>query len=70
LTDEKSKTLQTLVKQRRIQLGSLNRRAAVNSGKKKSGTHRAGRLPPLSRIKEEIENAVAEVIAETGASSI
>ena len=72
LTDEEiTKTLQTLVKQRKDSIEQYER-----AGRRELAAKEQSELVvledylPQAASKEEIENAVAEAIAETGASSI
>lgn len=72
LTDEEiTKTLQTLVKQRKDSIEQYERAGRSElAEKEQSELVVLEDYLPQAASKEEIENAVAEVIAETGASSI
>jgi uncharacterized protein YqeY len=72
LTDEEiTKTLQTLVKQRKDSIEQYERAGRVElAEKEQSELVVLEDYLPQAASKEEIENAVAEAIAETGASSI
>jgi len=69
--DEITKSLQTLVKQRRDSIEQYERAGRAElAEKEKTELVVIEDYLPQSASKEEIENAVAESISETGASSI
>jgi uncharacterized protein YqeY len=72
LTDEEiTKTLQTLVKQRKDSIEQYERAGRIElAEKEQSELVVLEDYLPQAASKEEIENAIAEAIAETGASSI
>ncbi len=72
LSDEEiTKTLQTLVKQRKDSIEQYERAGRTElAEKEQSELVVLQDYLPKAASKEEIENAVAEAIAETGASSI